>query len=108
MLSFSFRFLFFSCALWEWDHRRRNRICIYINNAQAFWKKGSLWRAQYLEMACSASNLGLVRKQKNAFYLCGHQSLLGIFTSVPSFDLHSNPVKLAEWVLIIPILPMRE
>lgn len=110
MLSLSFHFLFFifSCALWGWDHRQRNGICIYINNAHAVWKKGPPWRAQCLEMVRPASHLGLLRKLKNAFYLYGHQSLLSIFTSVPSFELHSNPGKLAEWVLVILIFANEE
>lgn len=41
------------------------------------------------------SRFGLENRD-NAFYLCGPQSLLGIFASAASFDLHCDPTKLAE------------
>lgn len=70
----------------SWTHR--NRIRIYINNAHDVWRKGSLFRTQCLGdgIFCLKTRFGLDNRN-NAFYLCGYQGLLSIFTSVPSFDL---------------------
>lgn len=48
---------------------------------------------------CLKSPFGL-DKINTGLYSCGHQSLLSTLTAVPPFDLHSNPMKLAEWTLL--------
>lgn len=80
--------------------RCRNRICIYINDALAAWRKVSLSRAQCRDgIFCLTSRFGLDNRN-DVFYWCGPENLLSIFTPVPSFDLHSNLVKLAKWALL--------
>lgn len=72
-------------------------LCICINNTHAVCRKGLLHCVEGLEMAlfCLKSTFAL-DKINTALYSCGHESLLSIFRTVPSFDLHSNPMKLDE------------